>query len=340
LPVFLLSADKDSALSGVLLEMGVALHPVTAASPLNGGLLILDGRYPPSDDASVQVTRSLLQAGGTLLVWGARQQAQDQINHYLPKSIMLTQRNASSYIVGSEAAGDPLIKGLGNADFYFSEISRESISECGLAGDFVRDGQVLLADCNTDWKSWNNQPEYRKIISVLRSERESKPEGNALVASRAGQGRIYCLTFDPSRLYHASELLTGQLLRNLGAAFTDTGTAHQPAFDAYGVLHNYDTVAAQGGMIGISWWLYSPRSLTDLLAEPDLPRLDLQVETPGGHFGIVLNDKTVNRQALPLERGWNHFVVTVSRSDRPMTTIKLNSNRKEFLQEIRSRIKQ
>jgi len=340
LPVFLLSADKDSALSGVLREMGVALHPATVAGPPTRGLLILDGRYPPSDDASVQLTHSLLQAGGTLLVWGVRQQAQDLLNHYLPKPITLTERKASSYIVSSEAADDPLIKGLGNADFYFSETSREPISECGLAGDFVRDGQVLLTDCNTDWKSWNNQPEYRKTISVLRSEREAKPEDNALVLSRAGQGRVYCLIFDPSLLYHASELLTGELLRNLGAAFTDTGTAHQPAFDAYGVLHNYDTVAAQVGMIGISWWLYSPRSLTDLLSEPDLPRLDLQVETPGGPFAIMLNDRTVNRQALPLERGWNHFVVTVSRSDMQTTTIKLNSNRKEFLQEIRSRIKQ
>lgn len=353
--VTLLSADKDSALAKILKEMGVSLSAPPSAgaqgvpqpavqaqgAPQAGlaaasRLLIVDGKYPPADEASLSLARSVTASGGDVLIWGVQPSARENINRYLPEPVTLTERKGASFVVGN---GDVLLNGLDNADFYFSETSRLPVADYGLSGNFTGNAQVLLTDCNTDWKSWNNQPEYRKTISVLRSEREAKPDGNALVAFGVGEGKIYCLTLDPEVLYRASELLADQLLRNLGAAFTDTGAAHLPALDAYGMLRNYDTLPGQNGATVISFWVYSPRSLTDLLAEPDLPRLDLQAQI-NGPFEVFLNDKPVNRQALPLERGWNHFTISVSRFDRSQTTIKFLSNRREFMQEIRSRIRQ
>ena len=334
--VTLLSADRESALAKTLSDIGVSFNegakPSTQKSAYGSDapvrLLILDGAHPPTDDASIALVRSVSASDGHVLVWGVLPSTQDILNRYLPAPVTITDRKASSFIVG--AYGDPMIDGLTNADFYFSEISRQPVAEYGLSGDFVRDGKILVDDCNTDWKSWNNQAEYRKTISVLRSEREAKPQGAALVVL----GEVYCFTLDPVLLNQASGLLAIQLLKNMGASFTDAGAAHLPALDAYGVLRNYDTLKG-----GISFWVYSPRSLTDLLAEPDLPRLDLQLDTKSD-YRILLNDKPVNRQNLPLERGWNHFIIMINGFDKEQTNIKFNCNRKEFIQEIRSRVRQ
>jgi hypothetical protein len=76
-----------------------------------------------------------------------------------------------------------------------------------------------------------------------------------------------------------------------------------------------------GSAVGyVSFWLYSPRSLSNLLLEPDMPRLNMMVKT-GNDYQFFLNRKLIrsglnstdNKQstikALPLEKGWNHFLI-------------------------------
>ncbi len=73
--------------------------------------------------------------------------------------------------------------------------------------------------------------------------------------------------------------------------------------------------------------MYSPRSLTDLLIEPDMPRMNM-------HFGMddalafSVNGKVVKEfireggliedqftyEGLPLEKGWNHLLIKVGQS--------------------------
>jgi beta-galactosidase len=78
----------------------------------------------------------------------------------------------------------------------------------------------------------------------------------------------------------------------------------------------------------VSFWIFSPRSLDDLLAGSGMPRLDLLVGSDDG-IEVVLNDKTLLVQKkigpyvpdefkipnLPLNRGWNHFLIKVVQAD-------------------------
>ncbi|TNJ44907.1 hypothetical protein KFZ70_12510 [Tamlana fucoidanivorans] len=100
----------------------------------------------------------------------------------------------------------------------------------------------------------------------------------------------------------------------------------------------------------MSFWVYSPRSLTDLLIEPDMPRLDL-------HFGVddaiefSINGKVVKTylrtgpftenefyvEGVPLEKGWNHILIKVGQQTGEWKTkLKFSSNKPEFLKKIKS----
>lgn len=80
----------------------------------------------------------------------------------------------------------------------------------------------------------------------------------------------------------------------------------------------------------LSFWIWSPRALDDLLVEPDMPKLDLLARADDACRiwlnGKPLNDNPrnartrrgggeVNFQALQLTRGWNHFLVKIAQSN-------------------------
>lgn len=74
----------------------------------------------------------------------------------------------------------------------------------------------------------------------------------------------------------------------------------------------------------LSFWLWSPRPLDDLLIEPDMPKLDLLAGADDAHR-IWLNGNLISEKkrtgpmtlgdiackALPLQQGWNHLLVKV-----------------------------
>lgn len=368
--VTLLSADKDSVLCSVLRDMGIAVSEDRRVD--SSRLVVIDGNYPPADERSLSAAGSVMRDGGTIFLLGARPSAASVINRYLPAPVTLKDRKASSFIVVA-GAGDraAILNGLGNADFYFSELSRSPLASYCLSGDFVRKGKVLLTACNTDWNSWNNQPEFQKTISVIRSEREAKPAGNVLVGTDFGRGRLYFMTLDPATLYKTSENVLHRLFLNLGMAFSG-GSEGNPkgnpeAVDEAGVVRNaqvlgaadgthilrssgegvFDVEAGASGVAYISFWLYSPRSLVNLLAEPDMPVLDMLIMDDGGKkeskeankeaVRLFLNGKPVGNKALPVEKGWNHFSIRISQAGRQKLRMKLDSSSEDFLREIRSR---
>ena len=74
----------------------------------------------------------------------------------------------------------------------------------------------------------------------------------------------------------------------------------------------------------LSFWVWSPRALDNLLIEPNLPKLDLLVGSDDGcqvylNGKIILEDRgthplspgSLKSEAMPLQRGWNHFLVKV-----------------------------
>jgi beta-galactosidase len=80
----------------------------------------------------------------------------------------------------------------------------------------------------------------------------------------------------------------------------------------------------ENAAVYISFWFFSPRSLSDLLIEPDMPVLDVFINTHND-FDVVLNGKSnsskreninnelVKLSTIPVEKGWNHFIIKIVR---------------------------
>lgn len=91
---------------------------------------------------------------------------------------------------------------------------------------------------------------------------------------------------------------------------------------------NFETMNLKGEQkdcaVYLSFWLFSPRSLVNLLLEPNMPRLDLEFAVDD-KLAVYVNgnllDNAVKRQdnpalpqrieGIPLEKGWNHVLLKV-----------------------------
>jgi beta-galactosidase len=78
----------------------------------------------------------------------------------------------------------------------------------------------------------------------------------------------------------------------------------------------------ESAAVYISFRLFSPRSLVNLLAEPNMPRLGMELKTADRYAMIVngvefsrgaANNDGVTIENLPLEKGWNHIVIKIAR---------------------------
>jgi beta-galactosidase len=391
--------------------MGISVSSNPKGDPLRGsslngpGILIIDGLHTPDAHRYRSLQNTILERGGTVLVWGVDPGSAHRLNEYLPRPLELTTRKATSFLV---AAPDPILNGLGNVDFYFSEISDSPVMNFGLAGDFTHSGNILLKACNTDWKTWNGRAEYLKTAAVLRSEREYKPEGAALVSQHVSKGKIYVLALDPAVLSKTSVSVLRKLFINLGLSFQNTARNNLPAIDPQGQLQQalllasfdiagksneeiraidllkgfnehqffaghpmndryWEKATAHDGIFDfskfsftgpfqnaiayLSFWIYSPRSLSNLLVEPDMPRVDLFIGADDA-CQVFLNRKLIHEsftggftgkgepiRALPLEKGWNHILIkAIQKGGAWKLAVGLDSDNKEFLKEIKSQI--
>jgi hypothetical protein len=161
------------------------------------------------------------------------------------------------------------------------------------------------------------------------------------------------MTLDPLLFCRTSEIVLRRFWENMGLVFAGKGAEDLPALDAYGTLRNatvtgsgqiihavggqFNAEPGPGGCIEIGFWLYSPRSLVSLLAEPDLPELDVQVEN-GGRPEVYVNGKLVGFKGLPLEKGWNHFSIRICRPSGQRFSVRFSSGKRGFLQTIVSSV--
>lgn len=361
--IVLLSADPDNKLAGLLQDMGAIISDSRQAD--NTTLVILDGMYPPADDTSISFARSIPTKGGKIFICGVQPGSVAVLNRYLPDSVIVMPRKSSSFIIGKK---DQILNGLSNADFYFSETSSQPLANYCLSGDFVKRSKVLLQPCNTEWRAWNNQPEYSKTISVLKSERETKPEGAAIVVSE--MSKICFAALDCFMLHKTSEKVLSHLLFNLGAIAKEQSSENLSALNANGVLQNAllldsadsnkkaktKIISATHGFFNfkssnsikvpvyISFWLFSPRSLVNLLAEPDMPVLNMNVST-NDSFRVYLNEKFVDVspdkslvKSLSLEKGWNHILIKKMNDKDDVLAVRFNCTNKEYLNMLRSHL--
>ena len=96
----------------------------------------------------------------------------------------------------------------------------------------------------------------------------------------------------------------------------------------------------------LSFWMHSPRSLEDLLLEPNLPQVDFHL-TQGDAVQAWLNDqKILDKQggdtltivsALKLRTGWNHFLMKLTHTnDRWEFAAHLTASQPDFLTQLDS----
>ncbi|QQE13309.1 glycoside hydrolase family 2 [Planctomycetota bacterium] len=100
----------------------------------------------------------------------------------------------------------------------------------------------------------------------------------------------------------------------------------------------------------VSFWIWSPRPLDDLLAEPDMPQLDLMLSVDNSYM-LWLNGEKISEEirearpvrgefcieALQLKTGWNHFLVKVIEShDEWGLSASLKTSDQAFLDKLKS----
>ena len=104
--------------------------------------------------------------------------------------------------------------------------------------------------------------------------------------------------------------------------------------------------ASDNSVAYLSFWVQSPRSLDNLLIEPNVPKLDLTLETKDA-VELFLNGKSflahpaegdnAIASGLPLQQGWNHFLVKLVHKNGDDTfSAKLTSSDQTFLDALHS----
>jgi len=369
-------AAESSLLPNELHALGATIADAAGIDSAN--FLVVDGAQPSANAASVWPrVAARVRQGATCLILGANDDSLATLNTLLPRPVQLTDRRSTSLLVTSP---DPLTAGMDNSDFYFTEMGDGPVIRHGLAGPLVTGGRTLLAACPTDWSRWNNRPEPIKTAATLRSEREAKPSGAALVEAKQGSGRYMLTTIDLGQASMPVAETVVRMMTNAGVRFQPTSSDDSAAFDTVGRLSRslacgrfggndvaalYDTdniginaalkpitgaetagrkwtvmTAAKNGVfdfhqpvltgpednaaVYLSFWIWSPRPLDNLLVEPNMPRLDLLMGSDDG-CQVWLNSRRIKEErgthpltpdsivaeALPLQRNWNHFIVKV-----------------------------
>jgi len=104
-------------------------------------------------------------------------------------------------------------------------------------------------------------------------------------------------------------------------------------------------VRQEDQIVYLSFWIFSPRSLVNLLVEPDMPKLSMTVEGQTGVKAYIngtaatMNGKKFEN--MPLEKGWNHILLQFEREQASRgwrAKVQLESNVPAFFQQLKSAV--
>lgn len=327
----ILIGNDSSQLALKLTEMGVRFSKT--AVPTAKSLVIIDGLNISTDKVLKTKYEKAINAGARIIIWGVSPETLSSLNTILPFPLALEPRRATSFIKVQDA---PILSNLEHSDFYFSELLplEKTALNYGMTGEMVKNATVLLTACNTEWQAWNGRPEPTKTGSVFRSEMEKKGVGTTLITFNQGKSEVMIASFDFKDMPIESESPIRLMLTNLGIQFDNSIYENKRAIDLNGNLIKFKEDAD-----GISFWVFSPRSLVDLLAEPDMPTLSLEIKEVA-NFNFILNgDKRAPLKEIPLDRGWNKFVIKF-RENIPESKQKIKAifkcDNMEFFKQINS----
>ena len=297
------------------------------ADPKGSTILIVDGTAVPLEKEIKQM-KELTGRGADLWLWCPTPGTIEAYNQVLPAKLAFDGRKASSFLPEERS----WTRGLRNSDFYFCEIQRDDVSDYGLRSDFVDEGIILLEACNTNWRAWNQRPEELKTAAVIRSENEMKGSAAVLVKHQTNNAAFFVSTL--SRFVSTSKGYDtfGKLLAGAGIP-TNGSKIAETLIGKDGTLHieNLPPVR-RGNQTMYNFMVWSPRDLDDLLIEPDMPKLDINMQ-PAEQGELFINRHKMEGSngrflAVPLKQGWNHVSISVRNAEENNVSVRFKSDNK------------
>jgi len=216
-----------------------------------------------------------------------------------------------------------------------------------LADKSVGRGRLLLTTLSSAPRSVKAERIVRTILANLRlSLKAGMDSGKPLLRTGVLVRALACGYFAIPAVHPATEPWRGNSFRAESAM---AGKRWRPIFQESGVfdLTKLNLPGSnQKAEAYLSFWLQSPRSLDDLLVEPNLPEVDFHC-TQSGSMQAWLNDQQILDQrgagrlatasALKLRAGWNHLLIKLTRTnDRWEFAAYFTASQRDFLSHLDS----
>lgn len=366
-----LFAGESSTLKTELEELGIRVN--ISEKPAANALIIIDGANLPANVKQLSAIRKAIESGTKTLIMGITPQSLEVINSFLSWPVALEEREATSFLVSPSASE---LQGLSHADFYFSELipRGKTAMNYGLSGDFSLKAEVLLRACNTDWQRWNYRPETSKTGNVFRSEQEAKGSDIVIAKLKTGKSDVIISTLDLKEIRQETRGVMSKLLQNLGAEVSNANLSSMQALNSNAQLHrsmmsnngnpdSWNMATANDKEVfefhsahqevWLSYWVYSPRSLSNLLAEPDMPNMDMFITAKTGVTvwlnGTEIYSSNEMKDAMKetkvpnvmLDKGWNEFKIKLQRregNEGIKASVHYDSADKAFMKQVLSSV--
>jgi beta-galactosidase len=287
-------------------------------------LFIMDGSEPLNAE-NEKLLKQYLAKNADVWIWGITPQTLSGYASLLPLTLRLEPNVRSSFLPESKS----WMKGLKNSDFYFCELQETDAAQYGLAGELVNEGEILLSACVTDWRKWNKQAEEIKTASTLRSENEQTAATPVFIRYKTAGSTFYISTLTEFADSEKGFNTLSQILKNAGIPCEKTAVSTTDIFFIRDEKIQFPAgtksrLKEVNDRLEIEFWVFSPRPLDDLLIEPDMPKLNLFIEARDSNLKV--NGKQIEKfnktgkeydyKELPLQQGWNHFLLSIGKNDR------------------------
>ncbi|MDR2844452.1 MAG: glycoside hydrolase family 2, partial [Candidatus Symbiothrix sp.] len=247
-------------------------------------------------------------------------------------ALELENRPASSFIPEMKS----WLKNTVNSDFYFCEVQSEEASSYGIKGLWAEEGEILLNACNTNWRKWNKQAEELKTAAVLRSENEYKGASPVFVRYPSGNSVFYISTIAYFAHTEKGYNTLDKILQQAGIP-AEGKKLSEKLMDEKGAINTGNLFEkSSGNFKEYGFWLWSPRPLDDLLIEPDMPKLDMELIS-GNDSELLLNGTKLNAlKTLPLKQGWNQIVIKIPGKEKISSIRFICENNPAFISQLKT----
>ncbi len=329
--IVILSSIDDEAFERKFENIGVRSEAFNIESK---DLIIINGESPIEIDGDdIEKLKTSVENGSNIFIWNFTEKSKTIVEKITNETINLYSREASSYTLKKPHT---MFNGESNSSYYFCEDYDGYISKYTIGGSIIKNSDVLLEACNTDWRKWNYQPETIKTAKVYRNELEKKPRGEVVIKRDVGKGQLIISTLDLFKLEEDSKEMVRNIVENLGGVIKEPIVFKEKAISKTGIVKNvllknnnkvlssnkygFINFSNDNKLNNLSFSVYSPRSLTDLLIEPGIPILNCNIIC-NENIKLFINKKEVmktksingkyNFKGIPFEKGWNEVTILI-----------------------------